>query len=165
MRRDCWADEGCLVSREGSDGAKAAKGVAMTVEELAAQAVDCGLKVHQLLGPGLLESAYERVLAHKLLERGLDVATQVAVPIVIDGMVIDQGFRADVVVAGRLLLEIKSVERLLDVHTMQVMTYLRFMELPLGLLMNFSGVKFTQGLKRVVNNHRDTTGSTLNLHQ
>jgi GxxExxY protein len=118
-----------------------------------------------MLGPGLLESAYERVLAHKLRERGLDVATQVAVPIVVDGIVIDQGFRADVVVAGRLLIEIKSVAQLLDVHTMQVMTYLRFMELPRGLLMNFSGVKFTQGLKRVVNNHRDTTGSTLNLHQ
>jgi GxxExxY protein len=137
----------------------------MTVEELAAQAVDCGLKVHQLLGPRLLESAYERVLAHKIRERGLDVATQVAVPIVVDGIVIDQGFRADVLVAGKLLIEIKSVERLLDIHTMQVMTYLRFMELPLGLLMNFSGVKFTHGLKRVVNNHRDTTGSTLRLHQ
>lgn len=137
----------------------------MTVEELAAEAVDCGLKVHQLLGPGLLESAYEKVLAHRLRQRGLEVSTQVSVPIMVDEMVIDQGFRADIVIAGRLLIEIKSVERLLDVHTMQVMTYLRFMELPLGLLMNFSGEKFTHGLKRVVNNHRDTSGSNLRLHR
>ncbi len=137
----------------------------MTVEEIASIAIDCGLKVHQHLGPGLLETAYEKVLAHRLRQRGLSVATQVAVPIVVDGIVLDQGFRADLIVEGRLLIEVKSIERLLEVHTMQVMTYLRFMDLSLGLLMNFSGEKFTHGLKRVVNNHRDTTGSTLKLHQ
>ena len=137
----------------------------MTIEELAAVAVDCGLSVHRELGPGLLESAYEKVLAHRLSQRGLEVSTQVAVPIHVDGLVIDQGFRADIVVAGRLLLEIKSVERLQEVHAKQVLTYLRFMGLPLGLLMNFSGEKFSHGLKRIVNNHWDTTGSKLAVHR
>jgi iron complex transport system substrate-binding protein len=137
----------------------------MTIEELATVAVDCGLKVHQRLGPGLLESAYERVLAHKLGQCGLEVSTQVAIPITVDGIVIDQGFRADILVNGRLLIEVKSVERLLDVHAKQVLTYFRFMELPLGLLMNFSGERFSHGLKRIVNNHRDTAGSRLDMHQ
>lgn len=137
----------------------------MTVEELAAQAVDCGLGVHKLLGPGLLETAYEKVLAHRLRQRGLEVATQVPIAILVDGIVIDQSFRADIVIEGRLLIEVKSIDRLLEVHTMQVMTYLRFLDMPLGLLMNFSGERFSQGLRRVVNNHRDTSGSTLRLHQ
>jgi iron complex transport system substrate-binding protein len=137
----------------------------MSVEELASEAVDCGLKVHQLLGPGLLESAYEKVLAHQLQRRGLAVATQVSVPIAVEGVVIDQGFRADLIVERKLLIEIKSVERLLAIHTMQVMTYLRFMNLSLGLLMNFSGEKFSHGLKRVVNNHTEIAGSHLRLHQ
>jgi GxxExxY protein len=135
------------------------------IEALAAIAIDCGLKVHQKLGPGLLESAYETVLAHKLCERGLGVQTQVSVPIVVDGLIIDPGFRADIVVEGKLLIEIKSVERLVPVHGKQVLTYLRFMELPLGLLMNFSGATFREGLKRVVNSHVDTRGSTLGIHQ
>jgi iron complex transport system substrate-binding protein len=154
-----------MVSREGREGAKSAKGAGLTVEELATVAVDCGLMVHRDLGPGLLESVYEKVLAHRLTQCGLEVSTQVAVPIQVDGLVIDQGFRADIVVEGRLLLEIKSVERLQEVHAKQVLTYLRFMGLPLGLLMNFSGEKFSHGLKRIVNNHRDTSGSKLAMHQ
>jgi GxxExxY protein len=135
------------------------------IEALAAIAIDCGLKVHQKLGPGLLESAYETVLAHKLGEHGLALQTQVSVPIVVDGLIIDPGFRADIVVEGKLLIEIKSVERLVPVHGKQVLTYLRFMELPLGLLMNFSGATFREGLKRVVNSHVDIRGSTLGIHQ
>ncbi len=142
-----------------------AKGLGMTVEELAAIAVDCGLQVHRELGPGLLESAYEKVLAHRLRQRGLEVSTQLAVPIVIDGIAIDQGFRLDILVASRLVIEVKAVERLQELHGKQVLTYLRFMQLPLGLLMNFSGETFRQGLRRIVNNHRDTSGSKLNLHQ
>jgi GxxExxY protein len=137
----------------------------MEVEALATIAVDCGLKVHQKLGPGLLESAYETVLVHLLGQRGLAVQAQVSVPIILDGIVIDPGFRADIVVEGKLLLEIKSVERLMPVHGKQVLTYLRFMDLPLGLLMNFSGATFREGLKRVVNNHEDTRGSQLGIHQ
>jgi GxxExxY protein len=137
----------------------------MEVEALAAIAVDCGLKVHQKLGPGLLESAYESVLVHMLSQRGLAVKTQVSVPIAVDGHVIDPGFRADVIVDGRLLIEVKSVERLAAVHGKQVLTYLRFMALPLGLLMNFSGATFKEGLRRIVNDHHDTIGSRLDIHQ
>lgn len=137
----------------------------MEIEELASVAIDCGLMLHKRLGPGLLETAYERVLAHKISVRGLSVKTQVLMPIEIDGVIIDQGFRADILVEDKLLIEVKSVERLAPVHSRQVLTYLRFMDLPLGLLMNFSGMTFREGLKRVVNNHQDSTGSKLEIHQ
>jgi GxxExxY protein len=135
------------------------------IEELASVAVDCGLMVHKRLGPGLLETAYEKILAHKISARGLSVKTQVLMPIEIDGVIVDQGFRADILVEEKLLIEVKSVERLAPVHSRQVLTYLRFMELPLGILMNFSGMTFREGLKRVVNNHQNSTGSKLDIHQ
>lgn len=112
----------------------------MEIEELARVAIDCGLVVHKRLGPGLLETAYEKILAHKMSVRGLSVKTQVLMPIEIDGVIIDQGFRADILVEDKLLFEVKSVERLAPVHSRQVLTYLRFMDLPLGLLMNFSAI-------------------------
>lgn len=137
----------------------------MEIEELASVAIDCGLTVHKRLGPGLLETAYEKVLAHKMSVRGLSIKTQVLMPIEIDGLLVDQGFRADILVEDKLLIEVKSVERLAPVHSRQVLTYLRFMDLPLGLLMNFSGMTFREGLKRVANNHQDSTGSKLKIHQ
>jgi iron complex transport system substrate-binding protein len=146
-------------------GSEGRDGVGPTLEELAATAIDCGLNIHRQFGPGLLESAYEKILAHRLAQRGLEVATQVMVPITVDGIVIEPGFRADLIVEGRLLIEIKSVERLLNVHAKQVLTYLRLMDLHLGLLMNFSGERFSEGLKRIVNNHRDHAGSDLKIHR
>lgn len=137
----------------------------MTIEELASIAIDSGLRVHRELGPGLLESAYEKVLAHRLQQLGLAVETQLTVPIKVDGLVIDQGFRLDILVEGQLLIEVKSVDRLAGVHAKQVLTYLRLLQLPLGLLMNFSGDRFVDGLKRVVNDHQETAGSKLRLHQ
>ena len=137
----------------------------MDVEEIAAIAVDCGLQVHKDLGPGLLESAYETVLAHVLTKRGMDIETQVIVPITYDGIKIDQGFRADIIAEGKVLIELKSVERLMPVHGKQVLTYLRFMNLPVGLLMNFSSETFREGLKRIVNNHHQTQSSRLNIHK
>ncbi len=136
-----------------------------SIEEIAAIAVDCGLQVHKDLGPGLLESAYETVLAHLLAKRGLDVKTQVIVPIIYDGIKIDQGFRADIIAEGKVLIELKSVERLMPVHGKQVLTYLRFLNLPVGLLMNFSSETFREGLKRIVNKHHQTKSSRLNIHQ
>jgi GxxExxY protein len=136
-----------------------------SVEEIAAIAVDCGLQIHKDLGPGLLESAYETVLAHLLIKRGLEVKTQMIVPIIYDGIKIDQGFRADIIVEAKLLVELKSVERLMPVHGKQVLTYLRFMNLPIGLLMNFSSETFREGLKRIVNNHDQTQSSSLKIHQ
>lgn len=137
----------------------------MNVEELSKIAVECGLQVHRDLGPGLLEVAYEKVLAHRLRQHGLEVSTQVTVPISVDGIVIDQGLRVDILIEGSLLIEVKSVDRLANVHAKQVLTYLRFLKLPLGLLMNFSGDRFVDGLKRIVNDHRETAGSNLRLHQ
>jgi GxxExxY protein len=123
----------------------------MDVEALATIAVDCGFKVHQGMGPGLLESVYEAVLAHSLERRGLVVERQRPVPIRLDGIIIDEGFRADLLIEGRLLVELKSVERNAPVHGKQVLTYIRLMDLPLGLLMNFGAPTFREGIKRVIN--------------
>ena len=125
----------------------------MDVEALATVAVDCGFKLHSQLGPGLLESAYEALMAHSLRKRGLAVERQRPVPLHFDGVAVDEGFRLDLLVDGKLLIELKSVERLAPVHGKQVLTYLRLMNLSLGLLMNFGAPTFREGLKRIVNGH------------
>lgn len=127
----------------------------MNVDELAAIAVDCGFKVHTGLGPGLLESAYEAVLADSLARRGLSVERQKPIPIRYEGLILDEGFRADLLVEGALIIELKSVERLVPIHSKQLLTYLRLMSLPVGLLMNFGAFTFREGVKRVANNHDD----------
>jgi iron complex transport system substrate-binding protein len=124
----------------------------MDIEALAKIAVDCGFRIHDGLGPGLLESVYEAVLAQSLSRRGLSVQRQKPVPIRFDGITIDEGFRADLLVEGMLLIELKSVERAAPVHGKQVLTYLRLMDLPLGLLMNFGAATFKEGAKRIINN-------------
>ncbi|WP_116968507.1 GxxExxY protein [Blastomonas sp. UPD001] len=134
------------------------------VEELASIAVDCGLHVHRELGPGLLESVYEAVLAHCLEERGLAVQRQLSIPISFRGLQLREGFKADIVIEGALIIEIKSVEALLPVHGKQLLTYLRLANMSLGLLMNFGGATFKQGLKRVVNDHRNFASSRLRVH-
>jgi GxxExxY protein len=123
------------------------------IEELARIAVDCGYKLHQALGPGLLESVYEACLSESLAKRGLIVERQKPVPIRYEGIVLDEGFRIDLLVEGRLLIELKSTEAYASVHAKQVITYLRLMELPLGLLMNFGCATFKEGLRRLVNNY------------
>ena len=133
----------------------------MDVEALATIAVDCGFRVHDALGPGLLESVYEAVLAQALTRRGLLVERQKPIPIRFDGVILDEGFRADLLVEGVLLIELKSVERTAPVHGKQVLTYLRLMELPLGLLMNFGAATFREGVRRVVNNHGTLAASRL----
>lgn len=122
------------------------------LERLARIAVDCGFKLHDELGPGLLESVYEACLFHSLAKRGLYVEKQVAVPIIFDGMVLQEAFRADLVVEERLMIELKSTEQHAPVHAKQVITYLRLMNLPLGLLMNFGAPTFKQGCRRLINN-------------
>jgi GxxExxY protein len=133
----------------------------MELEELAAVAVDCGFKLHERLGPGLLESVYEAVLFASLTKRGLAVQRQVPIEIRIDDLVVSEGFRADLLVEGRLLIELKSVEATVPVHHKQVLTYLRLMNLPLGLLMNFGAATFKEGVRRIVNNHTDFASSRL----
>lgn len=135
------------------------------VEELASIAVDCGLMVHRELGPGLLESVYEAVLSHCLAERGLEVVRQMPISIHYRGLELREGFKADIVVNDLLIIEIKSVERVAPVHGKQLLTYLRLAKLPVGLLMNFGGATFKEGLRRVVNNHTDFATSRLRVNQ
>jgi GxxExxY protein len=123
------------------------------IEALARIAVDCGYRLHREIGPGLLESVYEILLAHELKEAGLAIERQVNVAINYKGVVIDNAFKADLLVEGRLLIELKSVERNAPVHGKQVLTYLRLMDLPLGLLMNFGQATFKDGLQRIANNY------------
>jgi GxxExxY protein len=125
----------------------------MDVEELARIAIDCGLSLHRDLGPGLLESAYEKLLAASLARRGVTVERQRLIPIEYDGISLPDGFRADLLLEDQLIIEIKCVDRLSPVHNRQLLTYLRLAGLPLGLLMNFGGETFREGLKRVVNGH------------
>ena len=123
------------------------------IEELAATAVDCGFHIHRELGPGLFESVYEIVLAEGLRQHGLRVEQQRSVPVTFRGMVFSDAFRADLIVEGSLIIEVKSVERNAPVHAKQLLTYLRLMKQPLGLLMNFGCETFRDGVKRVVNGH------------
>ena len=140
------------VSREG---AKARR----EPEELSAIVVDCAYHLHVEVGPGLLESVYEVVLARMLQDRGLAVRRQVSVPIRLMNHSFDEGFRADLIVEDVLFVELKSVENLSPVHSKQVLTYLRLLGMPLGLLVNFGAATFKEGIRRIVNQHRDFAAS------
>jgi GxxExxY protein len=124
------------------------------IEALAKEAVDCGFKLHKELGPGLLESVYEVLMAASLQDRGIAVARQVTVPVQYQGVVLDKAFQIDLLVEGRLVIELKSTERDSALYPKQLLTYLRLLDLPLGLLMNFGQETFKQGIQRVVNNHK-----------
>ena len=154
-RQDYWGGRysSFCVSHEEYEGTKDTKGAALELERLATIAIDCGFRLHQEVGPGLLENAYEMLLMHMLAKRGLSVERQKQIPIVFDGVTIDQGFRIDLLIEGKLLIELKTVERLAPVHHKQVLTYLRFMNLPLGLLMNFSNETLKEGLRRILNQY------------
>ena len=123
------------------------------LEQLAKAAVDCGFRIHKELGPGLLESVYEAILADSLGRWGLVVERQKPLPISFDGVQINEGYRVDLLVAARLIIEIKSVERIAPIHGKQLLTYLRLAKQPLGLLMNFGGETFKEGVRRVANNY------------
>lgn len=129
----------------------------MEIEEIA-RVVDSGYRMHTELGPGLLESVYEVVLAKLLTGCGFSLERQKPVPIIFNGLRFDEGFRADLLVEGKLLVEIKSIECLAPVHGKQLLTYLRLLNLPFGLLMNFGAAVFKDGIKRIVNNHSDFAG-------
>lgn len=124
----------------------------MHENEISGIIVDCVYHIHTRLGPGLLESVYEVVLEHELLKRGLSVVTQQPMPVVWENVKLDIGFRADMVVGGKVVVEIKSVEAVAPVHPKQLRTYLRLMDLKLGLLINFNVPLIKDGIIRVVNN-------------
>ena len=121
------------------------------LESITRDAVDSAFMIYKELGPGLLETVYEVVLAKELENRGHRVRRQVPVPIVFHGLRFDEGFRADLIVDDRLLIELKSVEQLAPVHGKQVLTYIRLLNFRLGLLINFGAALFKQGVKRVAN--------------
>jgi GxxExxY protein len=123
------------------------------LEKLARTVVDCGFRLHEMLGPGLLESVYEACLEQLLMERGLTVERQRPVPIRFKGILLQEGFRADLIVEGQLLIELKSTETHAPVHAKQVLTYLRLLDLRLGFLMNFGAANFKDGVRRIANNY------------
>ncbi|SMP74734.1 GxxExxY protein [Neorhodopirellula lusitana] len=123
----------------------------MTENELATIAVDVGFKIHQKLGPGLLESVYQKVMAHELRKRGLIVEEEVPVPVIWDDTKMEVGFRIDLYVNRLLVIELKSVERVAPVHKKTLLTYLRLSDRKLGLLMNFGEELMKSGITRVVN--------------
>ena len=127
----------------------------MTENEIAKQIFDAAFVVHTSLGPGLLESVYEVVLAYELKKKGLTPEPQKPMPILYDNIRFDEAFRSDVVVNGKVIVELKSVEALLPVHAKQLLTQLRLSDLKLGLLFNFGAAHLKNGIKRVINGHLD----------
>ena len=155
------ARKNAVSSREGAK----ARSEAVNLEDVSAIVVDCGYKLHVEVGPGLLESVYEIVLAKMLEQRGLRVRRQVPVPIELMGLKLDEGFRADLIVHDLVLVELKSVERMVPVHAKQTLTYLRLLKMPLGLLINFGAATFKEGVRRIVNQHEDFASSRLRVNQ
>ena len=135
------------------------------LESISADVVDVALKLHRELGPGLLESVYETILAGKLGAMGYRVDRQLPIEIELAGVRFENAFRVDILVEGRLLLEIKSVEQLSRAHAKQLLTYLRLTEQPLGLLINFGAATLKEGLRRVVNDHTSFASSRLRVNQ
>ncbi len=123
----------------------------MTENEISKIVFESGLKVHRNLGPGLLESAYEECLYYELTKIGLRVEKQKALPLVYEEVRLDAGYRIDLLVENKLIIEIKSVEELHDIHLAQILTYLKLSNCKLGLLINFNSLLFKDGVKRVIN--------------
>ena len=137
----------------------------MKTNDITAMIVDAAYRIHQDVGPGLFESVYEVVLADALTRKGLKVARQVVIPIQIGERHFDEGFRADLVVEDQVIVEIKSIEKLLPVHPKQLLTYLRLLNLPVGLLINFGAPRLKDGLQRIVNGLRPTASPRLRVNQ
>jgi iron complex transport system substrate-binding protein len=163
-------EEGITRSREGREGEmkemrEMREMSEPSVEEISAIVVDSAYHLHVGLGPGLLESVYETVLARVLAESGLRVERQKAVVFEYHCIRFDDGLRVDLLINERLIVELKSVETLAPVHSKQLLTYLRLLHLPLGLLINFGAATFKEGCKRIVNSHHDFAASRLRVNR
>ena len=123
----------------------------MNENEIGAIVVDCAVNIHKRLGPGLLESVYESVMRYEVENRGLLVERQVAIPIIYGNLQFTEGFRADLIVKGKVILELKSVEQLANVHKKQLLTYLRLSGMKLGYLLNFGAPLMKDGITRIIN--------------
>ena len=133
---------------------KAAMSMQNVLPELTRNILGCAIDVHRELGPGLLESAYRACLLHCLTQAGMEARCEVPVPIRFRGLNVETSYRADIIVEGKALVELKAVDRLLPIHTMQALTYLQLSELPVGLLINFNVPVLMNGVKRLVRNSR-----------
>ena len=123
----------------------------MELNEISAQVVDAAIRVHSVLGPGLLENAYEACLAHELQKRGLSVERQLGLPVVYEGVRIDLGYRLDLLVEQRVIVELKAVDTLTHLHQAQLLSYLKLSGKKVGLLINFNVLRLKNGLRRMVN--------------
>jgi iron complex transport system substrate-binding protein len=133
------------------------------IDEVTGEIVDAAYKLHTGLGPGLLESVYEAVLAKALQQRGLKVQRQKPVAFEFDGMHFDEGLRIDLFVEDSVIVELKSIEKLALVHSKQLLTYLRLLKLPVSLLINFGGATLKEGLRRIVNDYTPSLSATPRL--
>ena len=122
----------------------------MTENEISKIIVDVSYKIHTRLGPGLLESVYEAILYHELVKKGLKVERQKPIPVIWDDVYLDIGFRSDLIIENKVIIEIKSVEKLSNAHLKQLLTYIKITGLKLGLLINFNEALIKDGIKRVV---------------
>ena len=122
----------------------------MEFDELSNRVIGCAIEVHRTLGPGLLESAYRQCLAHELSLANIPFRMEVPLPVRYKDVLLDCGYRMDLLIASDLLIELKSVESLLPIHQAQVLSYLRLANIPIGLLINFNVVKLAHGIKRFV---------------
>jgi GxxExxY protein len=139
-----------LISRKGAKTQRETENC-MSENEIAAIIVDAAYKIHVTLGPGLLESVYEAVLVYELKNRGLRVTQQEVLPVTYESVRLDVGFRTDLIVEDKVIVELKSVEQITDVHKKQVLTYIRLADKRLGLLINFGDSLIKRGITRIVN--------------
>lgn len=125
----------------------------LRIDQVTGVIVNSAMKVHSVLGPGLLESAYQACLAHELRSRGLEVATQAPLPVVYEGHKLEVGYRIDLLVEGRVVVEVKSVEAIHPIHQAQLLSYMRLSGVGVGLLINFNVLHLRDGIKRMVDGH------------
>jgi GxxExxY protein len=134
----------------------------MEIDEITGTIVDSAMKVHTAIGPGLLEGVYGICLAHELQKRGLRVEQQVLLPVHYDGIEIPTGYRLDLLVEGLVVVELKSVDAVLNVHRAQLLSYLRMSRKTVGLLINFNVTHLKDGISRIVNSHHWTRAAAAN---
>ncbi len=125
----------------------------MTENEITEKIIGCAIKVHKILGPGLLESAYEECLYYELCKTEMEVQKQKPIPLIYEDVKLECGYRADLIVNHKVIVEVKSVDALNDIHLAQILTYLKLANCKIGLLINFNVLKLTDGVRRVANQY------------
>jgi|SRR5215467_6332045 len=124
----------------------------MQLNEITEKIIGAAMKVHSAVGPGVLESVYRKCVEHELKKLGMEVQSEVKLPVMYDGLALESGYRLDLLVENRVVIELKCVDALLPIHKAQLLTYLQLANKPLGLLLNFNVVHMREGIKRVINN-------------